>query len=355
VGEPKKSQASTAKEPLPDWKRVELLVAKLESVLGPSADIRSPDKIRDKDTKRPRQIDVSIRIAAGSVNLLVIMECRKRQRVSDATWIEQVAQKKVSVNADRAVVVGRIGEAAQEKAKALNVEYRTFEELSDPAIIRSLLPAVFCQVSCRWELIGGMKVDLDERPGAMDNKKFKYWLEEQTRRGMTSANARVFLHSSDLERPLTILEVFQREMGVNNVVWDSVSGDGSPLILDIHLNVAERLANGEYRLMNPDSYYLMAAGPQRPLIWRISSQMKLWKERSPDQTPDLVTVYGSSTNERPLKSGYFSFVDKGVEKVFVLHHLPDGRVAVQVTPKADDPVLADLIEKRSGPGPEKVL
>lgn len=315
-------------------------------MLGPSADVRSPDTIKDKDTGQPRQIDVSIRVAAGSVNLLVIMECRKRQRVSDATWIEQVAQKKVSVNADRAVVVGRIGQAAQEKAKALNVEYRTFEELSDPDTIRGLFPAVFCQVSCRWELIGAMKVDLDERPGAMDNEKFKYWLEKQTRKGMTSANARVFLHSSDLERPLTILEVFQREMGVNNVVWDSVPADGSPLILDMHLNVAERLADGEYRLMNPDSYYLMAVGSQRALIWRIGSQMKLWKERSPDQTADLVIVYGS-TDGKPLKSGYFSFVEKGIEKIFVLHHLPDGRVAVQVTPKADDPVLANLTERHS--------
>ncbi len=338
--------AKSTKDQLPDWKRVELLVAKLESVLGPSADVRSPDKIRDKDTGRPRQIDVSIRVTAGSVKLLVIMECRKRGRVSDSTWIEQVAQKKVSVNADRAVVVGRIGHAAQEKARALNVECRTFEEVSDPVIIRTWLPAVFCQVSCRWELIGPMKVDLDERPGAMDNQKFKYWLEKQTRRGMTSYNARVFLHSSDLEHPLTILEVFQREMGVNNIVWDSVPGDGSPLILDIHLNIAERLANGEYRLMNPDSYYFMAAGSQRPLIWRISSQMKLWKDRSPDQTADLVTVY-STSDERPLKSGYFSFVEKGVEKIFVLHHLPDGRVAVQVTPKAEDPVLANLTESRS--------
>ena len=64
----------------------------LAAVVFVAAHAQAPDtKAQDKETKKEREVDVSIRYPVGSVSILITVECRRRGRVEDCTWIEQLA------------------------------------------------------------------------------------------------------------------------------------------------------------------------------------------------------------------------------------------------------------------------
>jgi hypothetical protein len=94
-------------------------------------EIKSPDFIPDIDTGQPREVDISLRGKIGSSKILIIIECRDRIKIPDATWIEQLACKRESVGADKVIAVSSTGftEPAKIKAKKNKIELRTFEEI----------------------------------------------------------------------------------------------------------------------------------------------------------------------------------------------------------------------------------
>lgn len=111
---------------------LEELVRDLESFLADSpVDVRSPDFLVDKDTGEQREVDVSVRAKVGSVVVLVILECRDRLKRQGVDWIEQLADKRDSVGAHRAVAVSSSAftRGAVKKAAAREVELRTFAEI----------------------------------------------------------------------------------------------------------------------------------------------------------------------------------------------------------------------------------
>lgn len=117
--------------PRNDGQAFEALVERIERALAPTgAVITRRDRIPDRDGGGLREIDLSIRQRIGLSEILIIVECRDRKR-SDVTWIEQVASKRRSVRADRAIVVSskRLGRSAIAKAQALDVEARICEKL----------------------------------------------------------------------------------------------------------------------------------------------------------------------------------------------------------------------------------
>lgn len=67
----------------------EKLVARIEAAAAPrGAVVKSPDRIRHLTTGRLREVDASIRYKVGTVDVLITVECRKRSRKADDTWIE---------------------------------------------------------------------------------------------------------------------------------------------------------------------------------------------------------------------------------------------------------------------------
>jgi hypothetical protein len=88
-----------------DWRKFEKLVARIEQVLAPDAVVKSPDKIKDLVTGSRRDVDASIRLKVGSTQILITVECRKRSRLQDDTWIEQLATKKQKIGAARTIAV----------------------------------------------------------------------------------------------------------------------------------------------------------------------------------------------------------------------------------------------------------
>lgn len=94
----------------PEWRELELLVARIEADAGPRGIvITSPDRIRCKVTGRLREVDASIRSRIGTTDVLITVECRRRGSVQDVTWIEQLATKKRAIGADRTIAVSAAG------------------------------------------------------------------------------------------------------------------------------------------------------------------------------------------------------------------------------------------------------
>jgi len=112
---------------------LELLVKGLEQLLAEApVEIRSPDYIVGRLSGQRREVDVSLRSRVGSVDVLVIIECRDRSKAQGVSWIEQLASKREDVGADKAVAVSAAGftPGAQNLARSEHVELRSFEELS---------------------------------------------------------------------------------------------------------------------------------------------------------------------------------------------------------------------------------
>ena len=118
--------------PRPPWREFERLVAMIEESAGPrGAVVTSPDRLRDLTTNKMREVDASIRCTAGSVDILITIECQKRRRKADDTWIEQLATKRQKIGAAKTIAVSAKGftRAAHLTARQHGIELRTLSEI----------------------------------------------------------------------------------------------------------------------------------------------------------------------------------------------------------------------------------
>ena len=123
----------------PDWRQFEELVARIEAIASPrAATVTSPDRIQDIITGQMREVDASIRYRIGTVDILITIECRKRSRRADDTWIEQLAIKRAKIGAAKTIAVSATGfsESAHRTAAQHGIELRTLSEVS-PAHLQS--------------------------------------------------------------------------------------------------------------------------------------------------------------------------------------------------------------------------
>ena len=116
-----------------EWREFERLVARIEADAGPSGTkVNSPDRIRCKLSGRLREVDASIRSRVGTAEVLITIECRRRAKIQDVTWIEQLAAKKVAIGADRTIAVSASGFSADAEkiAHQYGISLRKLSELS---------------------------------------------------------------------------------------------------------------------------------------------------------------------------------------------------------------------------------
>ena len=116
-----------------EWRQFEQLIARIEQDAGPlGLKVTSPDRIRCRTTGRLREVDVSIRSQVGTAHVLLTIECRKRGRRQDVTWIEQLAAKKLAIGADRTIAVSSSGfsEEAQTIARTHGIDLRRLSDIS---------------------------------------------------------------------------------------------------------------------------------------------------------------------------------------------------------------------------------
>lgn len=128
---------------LTEWREFERLVARIERAASPrGAEVKSPDRIRDLTTGQMREVDASIRFRVGTAEVLITVECRKRGRKDDDTWIEQLATKRQKIGAAKTIAVSVSGftSSATKSAKHYGLELRTLSKVSAADIEGWFLP-----------------------------------------------------------------------------------------------------------------------------------------------------------------------------------------------------------------------
>lgn len=127
-----------------EWREFEELVARIESAASShDAVVTSPDRVRDLTTGQIREVDASIRSKVGTTEVLVTVECRKRGRRDDDTWIEQLATKRQKIGAAKTIAVSSAGftSSAIKSAQHFGVELRTLSKVSIADIEGWFLPS----------------------------------------------------------------------------------------------------------------------------------------------------------------------------------------------------------------------
>ena len=166
-------------------------------------EIRSPDYIVGRLSGQRREVDVSLRSRVGSVDVLVIVECRDRSKAQGVTWIEQLASKREDVGADKAVAVSAAGftRGAQNLARTEQVELRSFEELSADVIFDWLRAEVAEHRSRHVDAIN-LSVDLAGGMTAIDPAKLAPILESfdglRIPQEGLAQDDKAFVHKADL-------------------------------------------------------------------------------------------------------------------------------------------------------------
>lgn len=116
----------------PQWREFEKLIARIEADAEPQGIvIKSPDRIRCKLTGRLREVDATIRTKVGTAEMLITIECRRRTKVQDVTWLEQLATKRSSIGADHTIAVSHSGFSpeAETVAQRLGITLRRIADV----------------------------------------------------------------------------------------------------------------------------------------------------------------------------------------------------------------------------------
>jgi hypothetical protein len=125
------------------WKQFEELVGAIESVAAPrGAVVKCDDHLPDVITGESRQVDVSIRFRIGTSDVLILIECRDRNRNEDVRWVEEMVMKLRNLAASKIILVSATGftQAAKVKAEHYGVELRELSELRVAEIEDWFLP-----------------------------------------------------------------------------------------------------------------------------------------------------------------------------------------------------------------------
>ena len=142
---------------IPFWREFELLVARIEQTLaGNDVKVTSPDRIPSRLTHRKREVDASLRVCAGSTEVLVTIECRKRGSTQDVTWIEQLGSKRQAIGASRTIAVAstKFSTAAIQAASYYDIDLRVLSEITDEELQTWVLPHFVVHVYKCSDLIG---------------------------------------------------------------------------------------------------------------------------------------------------------------------------------------------------------
>ena len=118
------------------WKRLERLVASIENYLKPKGAIVKYSHRRRGPDGYLREVDATIEYRIGSVNILIIVECRAWNATQGKPWIEQLVTKRENLGAQQVIAVSSSGfsKPAIEEATKRSIELRLITEVTDEII-----------------------------------------------------------------------------------------------------------------------------------------------------------------------------------------------------------------------------
>ena len=176
---------------------LELIISSLEKLLSNSdIEIKSPDKLYDKNINDHREVDISIKGKIGSHKILIIIECKDFNIPLNIIHIEQLKTKRDALNANKLIVVSKNGfsKNATEFAKKHGIEIRKLSEINENIIENWISRIEFIDISNNYtvnKIIFKLaeKNNLDYMDQSFDNIK----LIENVGKGKLNDRDEIFL------------------------------------------------------------------------------------------------------------------------------------------------------------------
>lgn len=166
------------------WRRFHDLVARIHTALETSgALIKSPDRLRDLQTGKLREVDATIRRKESGREVLITIEARRRKDTQDVTWIEQLSTKRRKVGADATIAVSASGFAheAVVTAAAEGIIVATVEELEQNDL--RWLNLEFADIVVETFFFERLGVELWDEPADGESLVLRDDLKRRARRG----------------------------------------------------------------------------------------------------------------------------------------------------------------------------
>ena len=134
---------------------------------GEHVKVTSPDRIRSLLTGRKREVDASIRTTVGSSEIIVTVECRRRNATQDVTWLEQLGCKKQAIGAARTIAVSStaFSSDAIRVAEYYGVDLRILSEISDAEMRNWILPQFVVHVFKQCDLTEAPEITFEAGKG----------------------------------------------------------------------------------------------------------------------------------------------------------------------------------------------
>jgi hypothetical protein len=111
----------------------ETLIAWIQKSVHNKAEIETNKRIKDIDTGKFRQVDITIKLSDGPTEFFGIVEVRDRKSKVGVCYVEELSSKQRSVRADAVFLVSKSGftKPASVKAEKLGIRLLTYEEAKD--------------------------------------------------------------------------------------------------------------------------------------------------------------------------------------------------------------------------------
>lgn len=122
-----------------DFQRLVYLV---RANLADGATVTESKMMRDRLTKRFREVDVVIEGKVGSQRVVVSVECRDHKRVADVTWIDMMKTKHDRLNTHALLLASKRGftQGARDVAGKYGIELFTLEDVETAGIPALMAP-----------------------------------------------------------------------------------------------------------------------------------------------------------------------------------------------------------------------
>lgn len=127
-----------------DYKKLELLVAKIQQELAPNAEVIHDVKLKGHDSEVDRQIDVLVRQSIGQYEMKVVIDAKDYKTPVDVKGVEEFQGLVKDVRAQKGVLVCPAGFSEAAKTLASKLEIALYSPIdTDP---HKWQAAVFCPV-----------------------------------------------------------------------------------------------------------------------------------------------------------------------------------------------------------------
>jgi len=110
--------------------------------LAEGATVTESKMMRDRLTKRRREVDVVIEGKVGSQRVVVSVECRDHKRVADVTWVDTMKSKHDRLDTNALLLASARGftREARDVAEKYGIELVTLENQESPELVEKLTP-----------------------------------------------------------------------------------------------------------------------------------------------------------------------------------------------------------------------